>query len=104
MEAICSRWRIEDDLHKFKDMKLKQDEIQVRERNALRNMVTLNNVVYSLYRIAGAIEGRRMGEMMILYENEPMALLSKIYPLTIGNNFVKLVRKHMRGTKESKKD
>lgn len=103
MEAICSRWRIEDDLHRFKDMKLRQDEIQVREKNALRNMVTLNNVVYSLYRIAGAIEGRRMGEMMILYENEPMELLSKIYPLTIGNNFVKLVRKNMRGTKESKK-
>ena len=45
-----------------------------------------------------------MGEMMILYENEPMELLSKIYPLTIGNNFVKLVRKNMRGTKESKLD
>ncbi len=102
-QAIDMRWKIENDLHKFKDVQLNQDKIRVREKAALRNMVTMNNVVYSLYRIAASVLNKTPQQVKIIYEDDPIGMLSTICPLMVGNNFTMLVKKYMRGTKESKK-
>ena len=102
-EAIDRRWRIENGLHRFKDMQLNQDRIRVREKNALRNMVTLNNIIYSIYRITATVIGKTPEDAKLIYSVKPQELIRKIYPLTQGNSFTMLVKKNMRGTKESKK-
>lgn len=66
-------------------------------------MATLNNVVYSLYRIAAGIVGKTPNQTKILYGDNPEELIGRIYPLTLGNRFTMLVKKMMRGTKESRK-
>ena len=103
-EAITKRWLIEDDLHRFKDVQLHQDLIRVRERKALRNMVTLNNVVYGLYRIVAAMEKRTPQQAMILYGDRPMALMKKVLPLMTGHDFTNLVKRNMRGSREGRKE
>ena len=40
----------------------------------------------------------------IIYEDNPMGMLKEICPLMIKQNFTMLVKKNMRGTKESKKE
>lgn len=106
-EEICQtidmRWQIENGLHRFKDIQLSQDRIRVKEKAALRNMATMNNIVYSLYRIAAGVLHRTPQQAKIIYEDDPIGMLSEICPLMIGNNFTQLVKKNMRGTKESKK-
>ena len=102
-ETVQRRWEIENGLHRFKDTNLSQDRIRVRDRNALKNMATLNNVVYSLYRIAAGIVGKTPNQTKILYGDRPEELIGRIYPLTLGNRFTMLVKKKMRGTKESRK-
>lgn len=102
-EAIEMRWQIENGLHRFKDVQLHQDEISVRDRNALRNMATMSNIVYSLYRIAASVRGESPQQTKIIFEDNPMGMLTEICPLLFGNTFTMLVRKNMRGTKESKK-
>ena len=102
-EAIDKRWEIENGLHRFKDIQLSQDKIRVRERCALQNMATMNNIVYSLYRIAASVLHVTPQQAKIIYEDNPMGMLKTICSLMIGNNFTMLVKKNMRGTKESKK-
>ena len=103
VQAIDMRWKIENDLHRFKDIQLSQDKIRVREKTALRNMVSMNNVVYSLYRVAASIMKKTPQQVKIIYEDDPIGMLTKICPLMVGNNFTMLVKKNMRGTSESKK-
>ena len=103
VQAIDMRWKIENDLHRFKDIQLSQDKIRVREKTALRNMVSMNNVVYSLYRVAASIMKKTPQQVKIIYEDDPIGMLAKIWPLMVGNNFTMLVKKNMRGTSESKK-
>lgn len=102
-ETIEMRWEIENGLHRFKDIQLNQDRIRVRERRALQNMATMNNIVYSLYRIAASVLSVTPQQAKIIYEDNPMGMLKEICPLMIKQNFTMLVKKNMRGTKESKK-
>ena len=102
-ETIEMRWEIENGLHRFKDIQLNQDRIRVRERRALQNMATMNNIVYSLYRIAAGVLNVTPQQAKIIYEDNPMGMLKEICPLMIKQNFTMLVKKNMRGTKESKK-
>ena len=102
-ETIEMRWEIENGLHRFKDIQLNQDRIRVRERRALQNMATMNNIVYSLYRIAASVLDVTPQQAKIIYEDNPMGMLKEICPLMIKQNFTMLVKKNMRGTKESKK-
>ncbi len=102
-EAIQMRWEIENGLHRFKDVQLCEDRIRVRDRNALRNMCAMNNVVYSLYRIAASLLGVTPQQAKIIYEDNPIGMLAEICPLMVGNNFTMLVKRNMRGTKESKR-
>ena len=71
--------------------------------SALQNMATMNNIVYSLYRIAASVLSVTPQQAKIIYEDNPMGMLKEICPLMIKQNFTMLVKKNMRGTKESKK-
>lgn len=86
----------------FKDIQLNQDRIRVRDRRALQNMATMNNIVYSLYRIAAGVLNVTPQQAKIIYADNPIGMLKEICPLMIKQNFAILVKKNMRGTKENK--
>ena len=102
IETIDKRWTIENGLHKFKDVQLGQDKIQTRNKNALKNMVTMNNIVYAMYRIVAQLKKVTPQRLKIAYEDDPMEFIEVIFPLFYGHNFTNLIKQNMRGTKESK--
>ena len=103
-EAIDNRWQIEGGLHLFKDEVLGEDECTFMDKNAVKVMATINNVVYSLYRIASAVLGHKsMTETKIRFKNDPVALVSTILPLLEKKNLTALIRENMRGRKPEAK-
>lgn len=97
-EAIDNRWDIEDGLHRFKDQFLGEDECSFMDENAVKVMATINNVVYSIYRIACETLGHKsMTETKIRFKDHPLDLISTIVPLLEKKNLNALVREKMRG-------
>ena len=100
-EAIDNRWQIEDGLHRFKDLVLGEDDCTFMDQNAVKVMATINNTVYSLYRIASSILGHKsMTETRIRFMDDPISLLSTVLPLLEKKNLTKLIRANMRGGKQ----
>jgi len=97
-EAADNRWEIEDGLHRFKDEVLLEDECTFMDKNAVKVMATINNTVYSIYRLACAIRGdSSMTETKIRFEDDPLSLISTVLPLLQGKNLSALIRERMRG-------
>ncbi len=102
-EAIDNRWQIENGLHKFKDTFLGEDKCVFSNKNAVKVMAVINNLVYSLYRIASAIRGdKSMTETKIRYKEDPLSLIATVLPLLEKENLSKLIRENMRGKPKSK--
>lgn len=99
-EAADNRWNIEDGLHFFKDDFLEEDSCTFTGKNAVQVMATINNIVYSFYRIAAAIMDDTMARTIMRYEENPLALISLVVPLLKKTNFNALVRNNMRGVKK----
>lgn len=99
-EAADNRWDIEDGLHFFKDDFLDEDSCTFTGKNAVQVMATINNIVYSFYRIAAAIMNDTMARTIMRYEEKPLALISLVVPLLKKTNFNALVRNNMRGSKK----
>lgn len=54
-EGITNRWKIENDLHRNKDMLLDEDYIRFTDKNIVNNLSVLNNFVLSFANIAKQI-------------------------------------------------
>lgn len=100
-EAADNRWNIEDGLHFFKDDFLDEDSCTFTGKNAVQVMATINNIVYSFYRIAAAILNDTMQRTIMRYEENPLELISLVTPLLKKTNFNALVRNNMRGGKKT---
>ena len=102
-ECFDLRWKIEDDLHKFKDDFCKEDECSFTNKNAIKNMAVTNNIVHALYKIAASINNDTVDIAKIKYKEEPEKMLNMLLPLFKGNTATNLIKENMRGTKKSKK-
>lgn len=103
-EAVQRSWDIQNGTYRFKDAYLDKDQIKAREKKALANRLTMNNVVYSLYRIVADIIRLTPADARIIYRNKTEKFIKMIYPLSKEEGFTELVKQKMRGTKESKKN
>ena len=102
-EAIDNRWQIENGLHRFKDEVLFEDDCVFGDKNAVKVMATINNTVYSFYRLASAIRGdRSMTETKIRFKDDPLTLIATVLPLLKAANLSALIRENMRGKPKAK--
>ena len=100
VEAIDNRWKIENDLHKTKDLIFVEDDYKFSNKNAIKVMACLNNIVYSFFRITAAflkIESPTVTK--IKFQKDPMKILGKISPLLNSREFNKLIRDNLKGRK-----
>lgn len=98
METIDNRWQVEDGLHLEKDKFLQEDKCTFMNKNAIKVMATINNIVYALYRLATAMFGySSMSETKIRFKDCPEQMLAKLIPLMVGQNLTMLVKQNMRG-------
>ena len=47
VQSIDNRWKIENDFHKEKDYSFSEDNYIFTDKNAIRVMATMNNIVYA---------------------------------------------------------
>lgn len=57
LEAVISRWKIENDLHRHKDLLLQEDQIRYTNRNIANNLALMNNLALAFINIAQGICG-----------------------------------------------
>ena len=57
LEAVLSRWKIENDLHRHKDLLLQEDQIRYINRNIANNLALMNNLALAFINIAQGIGG-----------------------------------------------
>lgn len=101
VEAADNRWQIEDGLHLFKDSFLSEDSCTFTDRNAVKSMATINNVVYGLYRLASSIlNDESMGVTKIKYRDDPIRMLALVLPLLEKQNLTSLIKENMRGRRK----
>lgn len=103
VEAIDNRWNIENDLHKIKDEFFFEDDYTFTDKNAVKVMAVLNNICFSLFKIATAfLNNSNMTYTKIEYRDNPERLLGKIVPLLERDNFEELIRNNLKGGKNKK--
>lgn len=99
-EAVDNRWKIEDDLHNFKDIFLNEDSCTFMDDNAVKVMAVLNNIVFSFYRIATAMMGySTMIETKIRFKGRPLDLIALVVPMLKARNVSDLIKANMKGRK-----
>lgn len=98
--VVDSRWKIENDLHKTKDMMFQEDEYTFTDSNAVKVMAVLNNIAYSFFRIASNfLNDYSMLECRIAYNSNPIEIISRIVPLLDSKNFKQLLKDNLKGKK-----
>ncbi len=57
MEAICDRWDIENGFHREKDWLVDEDGVTLTDKNAVMNIVVMNNYIVACARLYSALTG-----------------------------------------------
>ena len=96
VESIDNRWSIEDELHLFKDDFLREDECTFTNKNAIKTMAAMNNIVFALYRLAASVNNETMAKTRIRYKDDPMELIELLLPLLDKKNVSQMSRENMR--------
>ena len=79
-DAVLLRWSVEQ-FHKDKDMFLKEDGIRYTNRNAVSNMVILNNLAMQLVRIYEMFIGPDLRSAKAALRYQPVESISMILSL-----------------------
>jgi predicted transposase YbfD/YdcC len=77
-EAIETRWQIENDFHKQKDVYLNEDAITCTNKNLLHNLVIMNNLILQMVNIYAAISGRVLRKAKMYFSNHPDECINTI--------------------------
>ena len=95
--SVNERWSIENDLHKLKDTYLHEDEFRCTDKNAVKNIVVMNNLICQLINIYYPLSGYeyRLAKIALstnTYE-EILKLLTFLSSDTIKEKLIKAVSK-----------
>lgn len=78
--AINNRWSIET-FHKLKDDFLHEDEFRCFDKRAVKNIVTMNNLITQLIKIYVPLSGYDLHDAKIAMSSRPMEEVSKLLTL-----------------------
>lgn len=98
-QAISLRWKIET-FHKLKDCDMQEDAVRSTDRQALRNIATLNNLGEQLFSMYQSISGLPHREAKVYFQENPIeclnAILSVMSSEQIVDSLVKDLKKRRR--------
>ncbi len=98
IETIDNRWCIENELHLFKDTFLNEDECTFYNKNSVKVMATINNIVFGFYKLASSLlSDKSMCETRYKFEDNPLKLISLILPYLNDKDLPNLIKQNMRG-------
>lgn len=98
--GIEKRWCIENDLHKEKDILLKEDSIHITDKVALNNLVILNNIAIAIYSLYGLLFPEKKKQMeKIFVQTNPIEAIKKIESVMNSDTFLSKVESLMKHKK-----
>lgn len=98
IETVDNRWCIENELHLFKDSFLNEDDCTFYNKNCVKVMATINNIVFGFYKLASSIlNNKSMCETRYKFEDDPLKLISLILPYLKDKDLPKLIKQNMKG-------
>ena len=92
LASVLNRWSIENDLHKFKDDFLHEDEFRCTDKKAIRNIVLMNNLIAQLTRIYMAFSGYDLYTAKIALQSNPYEELSKMMAIMSSKTLVEKIK------------
>ena len=75
IEAIENRWKIENDLHRYKDLLLHEDDIHYTNKNMANNLAVFNNLALAFINITQEIENlptKKFTRKVLVMESESL--------------------------------
>lgn len=101
-EAIESRWGIENDLHKEKDVYFDEDSIRYTNKNAVRNMAILNNLALQIIRIDQMISSCELRESKVKMLYYPIETITGILAVMNSSEMILKIKKAIRKVSSKK--
>ena len=101
-EAIESRWGIENDLHKEKDVYFDEDAIRYTNKNAVRNMAILNNLALQIIRIDQMISSCELRESKVKMLYYPVETITGILAVMNSEEIITRIKKSIRKVSSKK--
>lgn len=98
IEAIENRWEIEGKYHYFKDQNLGEDDFTSDNTKTIKNMATLNGVVYTLSRIVSALTKKVVPAKYVqMWMSSDLAgAVFQVLKLLKGRRLTKLLKENFR--------
>lgn len=102
VQSIDNRWKIENDFHKEKDYSFSEDDYIFTDKNAIRVMATMNNIVYAFFVLSSRfIPGSTPSLVRIRFKKNPIEVLEETAPLLSRKEFNQLLKANLKGRKKS---
>lgn len=95
LNAIESRWCIENGFHKQKDDFLNEDRFRSSQKNTVLNLAIMNNLVLQLVRIYQTISGLDLNKAKIYMRHYPMEGIQKILSIMSSEEIINKIKTHM---------
>lgn len=93
-QAIENRWKIEGDYHYFKDTYLKEDKYTFTNNNAIKNMATLNSVLYTLFKLGSILlQDKNPRITKYKFRLRPVETILLIYKALNGKDIIEELKK-----------
>lgn len=78
IEAIENRWKIENELHKFKDVVLHEDVCRSTDKNVLQNIAIINNLITQIFYIYKSLSSREADQIRMGFKLEPIECIKYV--------------------------
>jgi len=102
-EAVEDRWAIENGLHKEKDVFFYEDRIRLTNKNAIRNMVLMNNLAMQITRIYQVVAEPDFYMAKLTVHDLPIESIQRILAVMSSAEIIKMVKADLRAKKKNRK-
>jgi len=101
IDGINSRWSIESDLHKYKDLILDEDYVRYRNNKAIKNLALINNIILVLLKITKSItKSNALKNTPMYYQEDPVISLSKVIKVFTSDELIHEIEKQLKSKKK----
>ena len=97
IQAIETRWQIENDLHKEKDIYFNEDLIRYTDKNAVQSMAIMNNLGLIMIRLYNAIiKPKSMTHSKLYIKNDPIEAFNTLLGVIESEAIINTVKTEIR--------
>ena len=103
MGGILNRWKIENKLHRHKDMDLNEDGWRSQDKNTLHNIAILNNLAMQLFRMYAAFSNKEFRKAKVYFQFNPIESMNYLLAIMSSEEIVSNLIESLQKSKKSRK-